>query len=357
MDRREFLSTLAGGACAAVLATWQSRIALAAQAKAALAGPTVGIKRFGREQDAAKAVKAALEMIGGIDKVVKSGDVVIIKPNLCHAAGGRWVGRITSSNAMEGVIKAVVDCGARPIVAEGTCEEAFGTTTGFAKKIGLLDVCRRYGAPFVDLNNDEVTAANVPQPILWSKLHLARQALECDKFISVPVMKTHRAAGVTLGMKNLVGIMSPKYYGRDGFVRNKMHSTERRLWHQRYGGDMSAEPEVLRWIPLGATIADIASTRPIDLVVVDGTYGEDRNSPAGDLVDIKQRSGSYLILVGTDTVAVDSIGAHVMRQDRSHLQQLRFAAAKGLGTRKIQRINVAGERLEDVVVPMRGYIY
>ena len=132
---------------------------------------------------------------------------------------------------------------------------------------------------------------------------------------------------------------------------------ERALWRRRYG-TLDGESGIQQWNPLGATIADLASTRPIDLVVVDGIYGEERNSPLdGGMVDIKQRSGSYLILAGMNTVAVDAIGAHIMRQQLNRLAQLRFASGKGLGISDIKKIHVVGERLEDVTVPMRSIIF
>ena len=295
----------------------------------------MAIHRFAQEAEAVKSVGAALEKMGGIDKIIKSGQTVVIKPNLVNAIGGRWVGRITNSKVMEGVIQAVVDCGAKPIVAEGTCESQFGGTTGFADKIGLLKICKRYGAKFVDLNTDEVVTQRVPQPLLWPELHLARQAIECDKFISVPVMKVHRATGVTLGLKNLIGTCSPKKYNnRGGLSRNSLHQWERELWRRRYGS-LTGESEPQGWNPLGATIADLASARPIDLVVVDGTFAEERNSPTGNsFLDIKERSGSYMVLAGADPVSVDAIGAHIIRQRPQRLAQLRFADGKGLGNRQ-----------------------
>jgi len=361
MDRREFLRTVLAAASSAAIARWRSGASVAAAAEGevarAAAGPLVAIKRFGEVSDSPAAVQAALELIGGLDKIVRPGDVVVVKPNLAIAHGGRWVGRVTNPGVMDGVLQAVVDCGGRPVVAEGTCEESFGTTTGFAKEIGLLDVCRRYGAEFVDLNEDEVQRVKVERPLLWPEFHLGRRALQCDRFISVPVMKTHNAAGVTLGMKNLIGTLSAKYYSYGWrFNRDKLHPGERELWNKRYGGDLSGQNELAYWLPLGATIADLVSVRPIDLVVVDGTFGEERNSPMGDLVDIKERSGGYLVMAGTDAVAVDAIGAHVMRQLPARVYQLRFAGAKGLGEHRVERIGVVGERLEDVAVPMLGYI-
>ena len=362
MERRDFLKALICGGTGFVLGG--CRVGSLLQASLGTATPdkgtpdlsTVAIKRFGEERDAAKAVRAALDAIGGMEKVVKSGEVVVIKPNLVCAIGGRWVGRVTNSKAMDGVISAVVDCGGKPIVAEGTCEELYGTTLGFARETGLLDVCKRYGAKFVDLNNEEPVRVAVPQPILWPEVYLARAALECDRFISVPCMKVHRAAGVTLGMKNLVGLMSPKIYGSGGYVRYKIHNLERQLWNQRYGGELEGEDEVSYWAPLAGTVADLASARPIHLVVVDGTFGDERNAPYGDLVDIKERSGSYLALAGRDIVAVDAVGAHIMRQMPKRLQKLRFAASKGLGESRLEKIRVIGERLEDVAAPMRGYL-
>ena len=359
MNRREFLLHCVGGAAAAALSGGIGRM-LPAEAMGRPRTPvmpaTVAIQRFSDERKAARAVNAALERIGGIDRIVSRGDLVVIKPNLVNATAGRWVGRTTNTRVTEAVIKAVIDCGGRPVVAEGTAEQAFGTTTGFAEQTGLLEVCRKCGAEFVDLNNDEPVPVRVPQPILWSEIHLARRAVECNRFISVPVMKVHRAAGVTLGMKNLIGITSAKVYGIGAYyTRAKLHNMERRLWEQQFGGDMIGENEIVDWAPLGATIADLVSARPIDLVVVDGTFGEERNSPEGDLVDIKERCGSYLILAGTDTVAVDAVGAHIMRQMPERLQKLRFATAKNIGTSDISKIAVVGERLDEVAVPLRGY--
>ena len=361
MHRREFLRFLVDGACTVALGSWRARSAFAETAGAVVtsASPsasTVAIKRFGEEKEAVAAVDAALGMLGGIDKIVKPGDTVMVKPNLVIASAGRWIGRVTNSKVMDGVLKAVIDAGGVPIVAEGSCEKSFGGTAGFAEKTGLMEVCRRYDAKFVDLNEDEVVKAKVPDPLLWSEFPLARQIFECDKFISVPVMKIHRATGVTLGMKNLVGTISPRIDQPDGRRALNFHDMEQELWRRRYGGDMSGENELLYWTPLGATIADLVSVRHIDLVVVDGTFGDERNAPDGGLVDIKERSGSYLVMAGADTVAVDSVGAHIMGQIPDRLQQLRFAAAKGLGTTHIDKIGVVGEQLEDVSVPMRGYI-
>ena len=362
MHRRDFLKVVGGLGAAAVL-EWPLGALLSGctrpivAGRPRLTGAVVAIKRFGNVGEAPRAVEAALEMIGGIDKIIRPGEVVVIKPNLVNADARRWVGRVTNSRVMDGVIRAVKDCGATPVVAEGTCEEGYGTTTGFAKETGLLEVCRRYGAKFVDLNNDEVVTVKVPDPLLWPDFRIARQAMECDRFISVPVLKTHYTAGFTLGMKNLVGTLSPKHYAEDRhiFTRRKMHDGAAELWQQRYGtqnGESAAE----RGTPLCATIADLLSARPIDLVVVDGTFGDERFSPQGQLVDIKERCGSYLVLAATDAVAVDSVGAHIMRIAPPRRQQIRFAAAKGLGNSKLDTISVVGERLEDVAVPMRSHV-
>ena len=363
MDRREFLKACAGGLCVAALPPrWQTPAAAraAGNAGATLAGPMVGVHRFGEVSEARGAVQAVLEKIGGLERIVRKGDRVVIKPNLVNCAGGRWVGRVTQPTVMEGVLQAVVECGGRPVVAEGTCEELYGTTVGFAREIGLMDVCKRYGAEFIDINAEEPRAVTVPRPVLWPRFHLTPTVVECDRFISVPVMKTHYNAGFTLGMKNLVGTLSAQHYApeRGGWDRQGFHEGSRELWQHRYGVG-PGETEALGSLQIRAAVADLASARPIDLVVVDGIYGEERQSPTGgaaDLVGIKERAGSYLVLAGTNCVAVDAVGAHLMRIPPEHRQQLDFAEAKGLGTADLKQIRFVGERLEDVAVPMRSGI-
>ena len=90
----------------------------------------VAIKLFGEEAQASKAVEGALDLISGFEQLVKPGDRVVIKPNL---AAKNWVddetkGEVTSLRVVEGVIKAILDLGARPIVAEGTASRWMGTT-------------------------------------------------------------------------------------------------------------------------------------------------------------------------------------------------------------------------------------
>lgn len=361
MDRRHFLKTCASGAGTAALAPWRHALAAARAAGAAAPAPglpVIGIHRFARPAEATAAVRKVLEKIGGIDRIIRRGDRVVIKPNLVNCAGGRWVGRCTQPSVVEGVIQAVADCGGRPVVAEGTCEQLYGTTTGFARQIGLLDICKHYGAEFVDINAEEPRAAPVPRPVLWPRFYLTPTAVECDRFISVPVMKTHYSAGFTLSMKNLVGTLSARRYASEwgGWTRHQFHAGSQQLWRQRYGVG-PGEAETLNCVYLRAAVADLAAARPIDLVVVDGVYGEERRSPVGaanDLVDIKDRSGSYLVLAGTNCVAVDAVGVHMMRIPPEHCQQLDFAASKGLGTADLKKIRFVGERLEDVAVPLRS---
>ena len=79
MDRREFLRTVLAGAAAFALSKWRTVSAGAAEGETAAARSTVAIKRFGEERGAPAAVRAALDLLGGADKVVKRGDVVVVK--------------------------------------------------------------------------------------------------------------------------------------------------------------------------------------------------------------------------------------------------------------------------------------
>jgi len=358
MDRRKFLKLIAGSLGSAALGSLGFGCLGTPDVFRRAEGPPpsapeVGIALFQEESLAVRAVQEALDLIGGVERLVRPGDRVVIKPNLVdmNRIGDDPIkGEVTNPKVVEGVIEAVKDARGIPVVAEGS---AGRTTKLFAERIGLLDVCRRTGADFVDLNNDDVVRLEVPNPLVLDEVRVARTAVECDRFISVPVMKTHYYAGVTLGMKNLVGILSPKFYMMSRpYDRFGFHHIAKHNWRAKYGDRTEDYGPHLWYLPLSAAIADLNSARKPDLVVLDGTFGRERQSPLyGPLVDLRRRAGSYMVIASFDPVAADAFGVWVMRQPVEKIPQLRFAEAKGLGISDVSKIALKGASLSDVAAP------
>jgi uncharacterized protein (DUF362 family) len=116
--------------------------------------------------------------------------------------------------------------------------------------------------PLVNLHTGDLVDVNVPGAFVFDKLTIHRSLVETDLLCSVPMMKTHGLARVTLGMKNLVGVYPGAVYQS---VRGRMH-------------DAAAKVE-----PSGtaAAIVDMVRANKLGLVVVDGSTAFQAAAPHG----------------------------------------------------------------------------
>ncbi|MDP6380294.1 MAG: DUF362 domain-containing protein, partial [Phycisphaerae bacterium] len=255
---------------------------------------------------------------------------------------------------IEGLIQAVIDCRGKPVVMEATCGGRFPTTK-FAEKLGIIKICRKYDVEFVDLNNDEEISKQVPEPAIFDRLTLSRRPLECDRLISIPVLKTHFNAGVSLGMKNYVGLLGRRAYaGNRGYTRGRFHNFARiSLQHKKRVNqrkDLSSRHS--KRFPsesLNLATVDLVAARPPDAVVISAVYGLESEGPVpGSPVDIKQRTGQYMVVAGYDPVAVDRIGADLMGASDDIARVLPLAAARGLGEMDREKIEIVGASFDEL---------
>jgi uncharacterized protein (DUF362 family) len=128
--------------------------------------------------------------------------------------------------------------------------------------------------------------------------------------ISVPKLKLHGGARVTLGLKNMMGVMTPKGSMHDG--------------------------------RLSKNIADLSSIVKPSLTVIDGIIAGEGHETSGNPVKMD------LVIAGMDPVAVDAVGASVMGVSPETVKHLRYAEEKGLGTLDLDQIEVVGESIEAV---------
>lgn len=157
-------------------------------------------------------VKNAIDHLGGIGSIVKSGDVVALKPNVVTGKLS-GPGVTTDPRVVEALIKLCQDAGAAEIyVVEGA---GYFTETSKALKLsGILDLAERNGALVVDVDKEELIEVEVPNPLLIDKVKVSKTFMESDVRINIPVMKTHDQLLVTLGVKNLKGVI-PKNQKRE----------------------------------------------------------------------------------------------------------------------------------------------
>ena len=233
---------------------------------------------------------------------------ILIKPNYINSKHPS-TGITTDSRVIEGVVKFLK-------TGNLTCNVVIGEGSGFAdtfqafKIAGVDAVADRWGVKLVDLNNDEFVEAQVPNPLSLKKIRVAKTALE-STIISVPKLKPHRIATVTLSLKNMMGALASK---------GSMH----------------------RGTSLSENIADLASALTPSLAVIDGIIAGEGHETRGDPVPMN------LVIAGTDPVAVDAVGTTVMDIAPEDVKHLLLAERKGLGTCKLANITVLGEPIEAV---------
>lgn len=198
-------------------------------------------------------IQAAYEVTGLLLKGFKPVNTIVIKPNIVKPALPPVT---TDVRVVEGIIKALNDAGLTDIIiAEGS---GTGDTIENFELLGYS----KLGVKLVDLDKEAVVIRSVPRHRVWRKIYLP--AILLDKFIiSVPVLKEHSICGVTISLKNMVGVLPAKHYsGYWAYKKSMIHKEN----------------------PDGC-IADINRVVKPDWAIVDATVGMKGSHISGTLID------------------------------------------------------------------------
>jgi uncharacterized protein (DUF362 family) len=257
--------------------------------------------------DAVESTIRALEAIRSEVKGVLSGNrSILIKPNYINSKHPS-TGITTDSRVIEGIVRFLKQDDINAIIiGEGS---GFADTFQAFMVAGVDKVAERWDVGLVDLNKDEFIEVAPPNPLSLKKVRVAKTALE-SSIISVPKLKLHRIATVTLSLKNMMGALASK-----GF----MHTGS-----------------------LSENIVDLASILRPSISVVDGIIAGEGHETSGNPVEMN------LVIAGTDPVAVDAVGAAVMGIWPTDVKHLVLAEKQGLGTCNLEKVTVLGEPIEKV---------
>jgi len=238
---------------------------------------------------------------------------VVLKPNLVEFDPQSVI------NTHPAVIEAAVDSfkslGAREvIVAEGPGHRRDNEYLLSAS--GLYDVIKEHRIRYVDLNNDDVRLTKLRSSFTnLNQLYLPETLYNADLLVTMPKMKTHHWAGVTLSLKNMFGVVPGSVYG---WPKNALH-----------------------WAGLNGSIVDINSSLPIPrFAIVDGIVGMEGNGP---LQGHAKKAG--VLVFGEDLIAVDATAARLMKIEPSKVKYLEMAG-RFLGNLGLEQIEQIGEKLE-----------
>ena len=149
----------------------------------------------------------ALELVrSDLDVVLSAEKPILIKPNYINSKHPS-TGITTDSRVVEGIVKFLKECRIEDIlIGEGS---GWADTFQAFKNAGVDAVAERWNVKLVDLNKDDFVEVHPPNPLSLKKVKVAKTALE-SVIVSVPKLKLHRVATVTLGLKNMMGALASK---------------------------------------------------------------------------------------------------------------------------------------------------
>ena len=259
-------------------------------------------------------VKEALELIGGLESLIMPGDTVLLKPNLVKPFHYS-TGATTNPFLIEAVVELAREAHAgRIIIGEGSCVGV--NTEDCFEACGINDIANRCNCEVVDFTKDDVEYVVNPFACKIRRIRLPRTFMEANVVINLPVMKTHGAVDVSLGLKNMKGLIQ---------------TNDKKRFH--------------KWGLVQGLLDLIAVAMP-DLTILDGTVAMEGAGPTfGNPVDLG------LLMASKNTVALDRVALEVMGMTLEEVDHIRLAGEAGLGETDLDKIEVLGESIDGVRHP------
>ncbi len=248
-------------------------------------------------------VRQALAALGGMSRFVPKGAAVVVKPNICVAYHTYEYAATTNPWVVGTLVKMAFEAGAASVKV---MDFPFGGTAQQAYKIsGIKEQVEAAGGEMVLMLPYKYVTTKNPKAVALKSPAIFDDILKADVLINVPIAKQHSSSRLTLGMKNLMGVVQD---------RDSMH-----------------------WA-LGQSIADLnALVRP-QLTVLDAVRILTANGPTGgNLADVKKLD---TVIASPDVVAVDSYAASLFGMKPEDLDFIVKGVALGVGRSDLQNLNI-----------------
>lgn len=245
----------------------------------------------------------AVEAMGGMERFVKRNDIVVIKPNI---GWDRTPEQAANTNPLV-VAALIVLCfkaGAKRVnIFDVPCNDA----RRCYENSGIEKAAREKGANVYFPDDWDVVKAKFKYASPMEGWSVLRDALECDTFINVPVLKHHGLTKLTISMKNLMGVCTG--------VRGLIHQN------------------------IARKIVDLTDFISPDLTVIDAYRFLYRNGPTGGNLNDVRRLDS--LIVATDPTLADAYAAKLAGLDPLLLENVRIAAQRKFGSADIGKADIA----------------
>jgi len=301
MDRREFIKKTIGTGIIAGSSVVFGNVSklLAATTPAAASYDLVAVKGGEPEIMFDKAIAS----MGGMEKFVPRGSKVLVKPNIGWDLTPERAGN-TNPKLVARIIEHCLNAGAKQVsVFDHTCDQ----WKRCYRNSGIEKAVKDAGGQIVSGGSEgyyQKVSVSGGKRLTEAKVH--ELFLDADVFINAPILKHHTSSMLTIGMKNLMGVVWDRWY-----------------WHRN---------------DLHQCIADFASYRKPTLTVVDAYNVMKRNGPRGvslgDVVPLKSQ------IVSTDLVAADAAAAMLFGVEPHDIRHIQLASQMNLGRIDLKSLSI-----------------
>ncbi|AFM40112.1 hypothetical protein Desaci_1073 [Desulfosporosinus acidiphilus SJ4] len=274
--------------------------------------PSVSIVKV---NDVYESLQESLKLCDGLAGL-NTNDQILIKPNIVS-----WdfdlpfppFGVVTTSIVIEALVRILAEHGFKKLtIGEGALPVFNPKGEAVYEALGYNKLVQRYGVKLADFNQEAFIAVDYGEGLT---LDIAKQALEADKIINVPVLKTHNQAKVSLGIKNLKGCLNKR---------------SKQLCHGVGNGELSLMfPHIIEKLPVALTI-------------IDGLYTLEKGpGPTG------RSFRKNLLISSRDPFACDLVGAAILGYPLDDVEHLSIYAERHGYSRDLADYEIKGETIED----------
>lgn len=303
LNRREFLKWAGLGAAALAAGCGKEQASVPSTKPPTLPVASVGVVSVAEGGTPAKLVEQALKPLGGIEAFVEKGSFVVLKPNVGWQRLPEQAAN-TNPEVVAAVVRMCKQAGAsRVLVVEHTCDQPSDICFEMS---GIQQAVHEAGGEIVAANREaQYEPLSLPYGRELTAATVAKEVRRADCFINIPIAKDHSQARLSIGMKNLMGVV-----------------WDRQEWHRSRSLDQC--------------IADyLTGVRP-HLTIVDAVrilVGMGPKGP-GPTKDTRQ------VIASVDAVAADAYAATLFGMKPDDVEYLRLAGEMGLGETDLNKMKI-----------------
>jgi len=283
-----------------------------------------------------RAVEEAIDLLGGMNSLTRGRNKIMLKPNLVadspdcttkvvvvktlaqlmqRAGKEVMIGEGSAAASSFNVINNEIFRTRKKEILDGMQQHVFDV-------LGYTEMAKSLKIPLVNLHSGEMVEVPLKNGFAAGSVKIHKTLTELDLLCSVPMMKTHVLATVTLAMKNLIGLYpGTEYYS----VRSWLHD------RAAEAGSPGIAYEVI----------DMNNAVRTGLSVIDASIAMEGDGPTGaPLVEMG------LIIAGTSPLATDMVGATLMGFEQNEIPAIKLAHKTGKLPVVLEDIEIRGQRIE-----------